>query len=56
MKKLAYPIALVCVSLASVALFTTVTAVTLASYSKIEKASSLTTKEPVAVNIGTARR
>ena len=40
MKRLGYPLALVCVSLVSVIFFTTVTAVTLASYSKSEKSSS----------------
>lgn len=40
MKRLGYPFALVFVSLVSVAFFTTVTAVTLASYSKSEKSSS----------------
>ena len=37
MKKLAIPLALVLVSLMSVALFTTMTAMTLVSYSKSEK-------------------
>jgi len=39
MKRLGYPLALIFVSLASVVFFTTVTAVTLASYSKNEKGS-----------------
>lgn len=39
MKRLGYPIALVFVSLVSVVFFTTVTAVTLASYSKGEKSA-----------------
>lgn len=56
MKKLVYPIALVCVSLVSVACFTTATAITLASYSKVEKASSEIVKEPVTENFETARR
>ena len=37
MKRLGYPFFLVLVSLSSAVLFTTVTAVTLASYSKAEK-------------------
>jgi hypothetical protein len=40
MKRLNYPLALVFVSLVSVVFFTTVTAVTLASYSKTEKSGS----------------
>ena len=39
MKRLGYPLFLVLVSLSSAVLFTTVTAVTLASYSKAEKSS-----------------
>ena len=39
MKRLGYPLFLVLVSLSSAVLFTTVTAVTLASYSKVEKGS-----------------
>lgn len=39
MKRLGYPLFLVLVSLTSAVLFTTVTAVTLASYSKAEKSS-----------------
>jgi hypothetical protein len=41
MKRLGYPIALVFVSLVSVIFFTTVTAVTLASYSKSEKSITI---------------
>jgi hypothetical protein len=54
MKRLGYPLALVFVSLVSVVFFTTVTAVTLASYSKSEKSSSTV----VVKNIGgeTVRR
>ncbi len=40
MKRLGYPIALVFASLVSVVFFTTVTAVTLASYSKADKSST----------------
>jgi len=39
MKRLGYPLFLVLVSLSSAVLFTTVTATTLASYSKSEKSS-----------------
>jgi hypothetical protein len=39
MKRLGYPLFLVLVSLTSAVLFTTVTATTLASYSKAEKTS-----------------
>ncbi|GEM_PF-4939110 len=41
MKRLGYPIALVFASLVSVVFFTTVTAVTLASYSKAEKVAAV---------------
>jgi len=41
MKRLGYPLALVFVSLLSVVFFTTVTAVTLSSYSKVEKSTTL---------------
>ncbi len=44
MKRLGYPLALVFVSLASVVFFTTVTAVTLASYSKSEKSGVVVIK------------
>ena len=40
MKRLGYPLFLVFLSLSSAVLFTTVTAVTLASYSKAEKSSN----------------
>lgn len=41
MKRLGYPIALVFASLVSVVFFTTVTAVTLASYTKADKVSAV---------------
>ncbi len=45
MKRLGYPIALVFASLVSVVFFTTVTAVTLASYSKADKSSTTVVKQ-----------
>jgi hypothetical protein len=53
MKRLGYPFALVFVSLVSVVFFTTVTAVTLASYSKSEKSSATVVKN---IDGGTVRR
>lgn len=46
MKRLGYPLFLVLVSLTSAVLFTTITAMTLASYSKADKGAS---KESVVV-------
>jgi hypothetical protein len=45
MKKLGYPIALVFASLVSVVFFTTVMAVTLASYSKADKNGNTVVKQ-----------
>jgi len=55
MKRLGYPLALVFVSLAFVVFFTTVTAVTLASYSKGMK-SSTTVKEQISTDGSTVSR
>jgi hypothetical protein len=41
LKKLGYPLFLVLVSLATAVCFTTITAVTLASYSKVEKENNV---------------
>jgi hypothetical protein len=56
MKRLGYPLALVFVSLVSVVFFTTVTAVTLVSYSKAEKSGSTVVKEHMSGEDETVRR
>ena len=56
MKRLGYPFALVIVSLLSVVFFTTVTALTLESYTKIEKGSSPVVKDDVIREIETVSR
>ena len=56
MKRLGYPLALVFVSLLSVAFFTTVTAVTLASYAKAEKTGSAVISNHTTGEIGTVSR
>ena len=53
MKRLGYPLFLVLVSLTSAVIFTTITAMTLASYSKADKEA---TKEPVVVEGSTVVR
>lgn len=53
MKRLGYPIALVFASLVSVVFFTTVTAVTLASYSKADKIGTSTEKQ---IGVETVKR
>ena len=55
MKRLGYPLFLVLVSLTFAVFFTTVTAVTLASYSKAEKSSTVN-KDQVAVEGSTVVR
>ena len=56
MKRLGYPLVLVFVSLVSVVFFTTVTAVTLVSYSKAEKISSTIVKGHMGGEGETVRR
>jgi len=56
MKRLGYPFALVFVSLLSVAFFTTVTALTLKSYTKSEKAGSAVVKDHAIGEIETVSR
>jgi hypothetical protein len=55
MKRLGYPLALVFVSLVSVVFFTTITATTLASYSKSEKSSTVV-KHPISTESSTVSR
>ena len=56
MKKIGYPLALVCMSLLFVVFFTTVTAVTLSSYSKNEKSNPGAIKQHVSTDGSTVRR
>ena len=51
MKRLGFPVALVFLSLAFVVFFTTLTAVTLASYAKIEKNSHEVVRDQVGGSI-----
>jgi hypothetical protein len=55
MKRLGYPLFLVLVSLSSAILFTTITAVTLASYSKADKSGGVN-KDQVVVDGSTVIR
>ena len=55
MKRLGYPLFLVLVSLTTVVCFTTITAVTLASYSKTEKNTDVIKEQPVSDESTVAR-